>query len=562
MKNLKIGKKFLLTFTSILTLFIILILITIISLFNIKSTFHYFYEKPFTLTNEVLTMSQSIQTAAKNVMYSIVSKDSETSKKYITDAQTAITLLQTDYQLLAPASSADKSLLEGFNTSMTNSVPIKEKLFQLISDGKKDEALEYYWAEYYPLLVEANSYLVQINDYTQERAHASYKTANGQILFILIMLIVVSILAVGITIVLAGYLTKSLTAPIGTLKTAVEKLSTGNLEIEIDYTSQDELGILAESFKRTITILKNIIQDVDYLLGEMSKGNFDLKTTIEEQYVGEFRSLLMSIRNINTSMSDTLDQIRESTGQVSSASDQMAEAAAELAQGASEQSASVEELLETSKNIKEHTQKSAEDAENAALIMRAIGNKAESSSQQMTHLMAAMDKISESSKGIAAIIDSIEQIAEQTNLLSLNASIEAARAGEAGKGFAVVAGEIGKLAGQSAESVNNTRTLIENALKEIANGNLLSEETSKSMYEVKDEIQRTVKMTEIAKDSSVSQSNMITEITKGVEQISKVVQNNSSTAQSSSAASEELAAQASTMLSMVSKFKLKNKNKR
>ena len=47
---------------------------------------------------------------------------------------------------------------------------------------------------------------------------------------------------------------------------------------------------------------------------------------------------------------------------------------------------------------------------------------------------------------------------------------KAARAGEAGRGFAVVAGEIGNLATQCAESVEDTRKLIEAALFASGNG--------------------------------------------------------------------------------------------
>ena len=78
----------------------------------------------------------------------------------------------------------------------------------------------------------------------------------------------------------------------------------------------------------------------------------------------------------------------------------------------------------------------------------------------MKELVEAMQHISETTNDIQVIIGKIESIASQTNLLSLNASIEAARAGESGRGFAVVANEIGKLAKETADTVEEIQTTI------------------------------------------------------------------------------------------------------
>lgn len=61
---------------------------------------------------------------------------------------------------------------------------------------------------------------------------------------------------------------------------------------------------------------------------------------------------------------------------------------------------------------------------------------------------------------IQILTDTIHDIADQTSLLSLNASIEAARAGDAGKSFSVVASQIGHLAQQSNDAVNNISNIV------------------------------------------------------------------------------------------------------
>ena len=61
---------------------------------------------------------------------------------------------------------------------------------------------------------------------------------------------------------------------------------------------------------------------------------------------------------------------------------------------------------------------------------------------------------------IGHTLDIINEIAASTNLLALNASIEAARAGEAGRGFAVVAQEVGNLASNTKDSLDEVNVVI------------------------------------------------------------------------------------------------------
>lgn len=90
---------------------------------------------------------------------------------------------------------------------------------------------------------------------------------------------------------------------------AADEIASGNLEIQLDVSRHDEIGLLAGSFQTMTENLRAIIQDIDYMLDEMSVGNFCINTREEARYVGEYGRILDSIRRINRTLSHTLRQI-------------------------------------------------------------------------------------------------------------------------------------------------------------------------------------------------------------------------------------------------------------
>lgn len=323
------------------------------------------------------------------------------------------------------------------------------------------------------------------------------------------------------------------------------------------YESEDEVAEMIATSREMAENLNFIISDSGRLLNEMANGNFAIATEYEEKYAGKFNDLLMGLRQMNRKMSETLRQVEETAEQVSLGSENMAEAAQSLAEGATEQAGAVEELQATIADITSNVEHTAENLKKSYADARKYANDADKSRVQMQATVDAMQRISETSMKIENIISELEDIASQTNLLSLNASIEAARAGEAGKGFAVVADQIRKLAEQSADSAVTTRTLIENSIQEVEEGNKAVAAVSETLDEVINGINEIADTSKSLSESSQAQATAMEQAEQGVNQISEVVQSNSAMAQETSATSEELSAQAETLNSLVKQFTLR-----
>ena len=328
-------------------------------------------------------------------------------------------------------------------------------------------------------------------------------------------------------------------------------------ELEAFYGRSDEIGMIAQTTHRVCGCLRETIDDVGRILGEMAGGNLAVDVTKNEAlYIGDFQALSASLKSIRSNLTNVVRDISQVAGQVDTSAERVSSGAQTLAQGTAEQAASVDGLMSNVTAITAQIQTSTVRCGNASeLVDKATGYATEADTR-MEQLTEATRNIDQSSSQIGTIIKTIEDIAFQTNILALNAAVEAARAGSAGKGFSVVADEVRRLAAKSAEAVQNTDSLISRSIQDVKTGTESTSLAVSAMQVINDCIQSIkVLMDEIA-TASLQQSEMISSVENGIREISAVVQSNSAAAEKSAAVSRELSNQARTLNGLISRFRI------
>jgi len=345
--------------------------------------------------------------------------------------------------------------------------------------------------------------------------------------------------------------------PIQATSAALDELSKGNLNFTMKGDYKGHHGKIKENMNRTINFLKNYVADITSLLKLIGEG--DLTKEIKAYYHGDFNAAKLVINNITTKLSEVMKDIDAGAEQVEAGAMQISDGGQALAQGTTEQASAIQELTASIEEVAAETKRNAMNANEANERAIEVRTNAEVGNSQMTKMVSAMVEINESSNSIFKIIKVIDDIAFQTNILALNAAVEAARAGQHGKGFAVVAEEVRTLAARSAEAAKETTGLIEGSIDKVAVGTKIADETAESLVEILNEIEKVTGLVGNIARASNDQASEIAQITKGIEQVSIVVQTNSATAEESAASAEELSSQAEMLKHMISTFKLKKK---
>ena len=556
MKNLKIGTKLLVTFMIIILLFCATVFTAIRGLNQNSERYSEFYKVGYQITHKVMSMRRGLQIIVKDLSFIAMEDETEKTETYMSDMDKELDLLSENGDWLFANFTGSKELLDAFSDKITRAVEMQHTVLELVNTDR-EAAQAMLLNEYQPLVDEAVDALIKISEVAEGSAETDFEETVKMQEELVMLQFGLAGGALLITVILSLYLTRSITKPLREIEKSAEKIVDGDFEIAISYKSRDELGRLADAFRKMAETLKDVVTDASRLLSEMADGNFDVRTRAEEHYVGEFQGLLSSIRKLNRDLSITLGQINRSADQVAAGSDQVSIGAQALSQGSTEQAAAVEELATTIAGISTQVKDTATDALEAKKQSTMAGDEAEECNQQMRDMMNAMEEITHTSDEIGKIIKTIEDIAFQTNILALNAAVEASRAGTAGKGFAVVADEVRNLASKSSVASQNTAELIESSIKAVSRGTQIADSTAQSLVKVVDEVRSASGKVDKIADAAEEQAGAIEQVTLGINQISSVVQTNSATAEESAAASQELSEQADMLKQLVAKFILR-----
>ena len=496
----------------------------------------------------------NVNAAARNIREMALNEDTSSYDNYEQTVKRLLSEVDSELQILKKTEVLSDENYEEYASALSDWGEIGYSIMEEIKNGNDENATDAILNDCTPALNKVVEIAIKLDELTDEASSETVRNIVVCTVAGFVVIIVCLIRAFTLTRKTSKRVLETILEPLHAIEDVATELTEGNLHSTLEYHSDDEIGRLAHSMRKSIRILGTYVDDIDRSMKLFSEGNFDVHP--EAEWRGDFVGILNSFMAFQASMAGTIKGIQNVSDEVSGAAEQVASSSNDLADGATNQAAVVEELTATVTGVSEQVEKNSQSAKEISVKVDELGNAISESNGKMHEMVDSMHEISEASKEIDKIITTINEIASQTNLLALNASIEAARAGEAGKGFAVVANQVNVLADQSAQAAKESAALIETSVKAVEKGMVIAGQTAAQLEEVAENSKViTTEVTNIA-ETLETQTTEIKQIDEGIEQINDVVQTNSATSEECAAASQEMSSEAESLREMIRKFKV------
>lgn len=197
----------------------------------------------------------------------------------------------------AVMSEAEKPIFAKYESNLAEYRSLRARLIEAALN-KQDAEAERLMNQAKPIATAMNDALyslIEINNKLADETHKESKEAYNSARTVVIILVCV---AVGLAMALGIFVGRIIARPVGELATAADKLATGDVNVSITSQSKDELGHLAESFRKMAENTRKMSEAADRMaagdlaLNKLTRSEMDMLGKALDGTVQSLRTLI------------------------------------------------------------------------------------------------------------------------------------------------------------------------------------------------------------------------------------------------------------------------------
>lgn len=477
---------------------------------------------------------------------------------------------------LAESIASFKALgLEGFEAQIESlerqiaaTETTNDKVYALVDRGRKTEALDVIKNQG---IIDSHASIDKANaliEAMREKSNNSAQEAGAKARHASLIAVILAVIGIGVNVCIWLFLNQTFARPLGEISRTTTALAEGQ-NVDVPYRErEDEVGEIAGALEHFRTAAQErSAKDAAIALEQQTVTNAlrtslqaikegDLTQSIAIEFPPAYAELKTNYNGALASLSELIGAVTESAQAIRTGSTEIAQASEDLARRTESNAASLEETSAAITQMDERLHATAAAAERT--VQRADGAMSVVSSGRAIadDAVSAMERVSESAKGIDSVIEGLDKIAFQTRVLAMNAAVEAGRAGDAGRGFAVVADLVSALAMRSEEEAKRAREQLTATQTDIGTAVEAVHRVDGALQNISGDVGEVHKLlSEIANDNQ-AQSSTISQISSAIGTMDQATQQNAAMVEETSAAARNLTSEVNGLSDRASTFRI------
>ncbi|MGN0676105.1 MAG: MCP four helix bundle domain-containing protein, partial [Oscillospiraceae bacterium] len=295
MKNMKVSKKLILSFGIILIFIVFIVFCTSTSFGEVNNIIDIFYNEACLDVQKSYDIECKLQSGGKNMLHAIAATDSAEAIERLETAKEDIAGITEDIEYFKENYDGDMADVEAIEADCKKIQATFEKLSEKVKANDKDGAFEIYKNEILSELASINTSIENIQTFSSELMDFEYDEGQSWTSMAQLIALVLGAGSIVCALALSTYITKMIVGGIKQAENAAQKMAEGDFDVDITYSSKDEIGHLVNSMRNLSDRTGRVITDIDRMLGSVAEGDLTVDSGDESMYIGAFGSILSSM---------------------------------------------------------------------------------------------------------------------------------------------------------------------------------------------------------------------------------------------------------------------------